>query len=151
MEDDIFYMQKALELAEQAAYDDEVPIGALVVSFEGEILGAAANSGAHGETALAHAEIKAMLQAAQRSGLARLWDCTLYVTLEPCTMCAAAISLMRVKRLVYGAENPKGGAVLNGVKFFEAKTCNHRPEVTGGVLAKECGERLTRFFSSKRK
>jgi tRNA(Arg) A34 adenosine deaminase TadA len=99
---------------------------------------------------MAHAETVVMSMGAISLEQKRLWDCTLFVTLEPCTMCAAAISMMRIKRLVFGAENPKGGAVVNGVKFFESPTCNHKPIVTSGVLAEECGEILSDFFKKKR-
>lgn len=149
-ETDVKYMELAFQEAVKAGAADEVPVGAVVVSPEGEILSAACNAGEYGENAMAHAEIKALKHAAAVLGQSRLWGCTLYVTLEPCTMCAAAISMMRIKRLVFGAENKKGGAVVNGVRFYEQPTCNHRPVVEKGVMAEECGALLTAFFKNKR-
>jgi tRNA(Arg) A34 adenosine deaminase TadA len=150
VEDDAFYMNVALEAARRAACEDEIPIGAVVVSPEGEILSVAVNASEHGKTALEHAEIRALNEAAAQLGQIRLWGCALYVTIEPCPMCAAAISFMRIKRLVFGAPNPKGGAVVNGVRFYADPTCNHRPEVVGGVLADPCGEEVAQFFRKKR-
>lgn len=150
MFDDEYYMLMALEEAKKAVKEDEVPIGAVLVDADGIIIAKAYNTSEHGLHALAHAETVAMSMGAISLEQKRLWDCTLYVTLEPCTMCAAAISMMRIKRLVFGAENPKGGAVINGVKFFESPTCNHKPIVSSGVLAEECGEILSMFFKSKR-
>lgn len=149
-EADIKYMELALQEAVKAGAADEVPVGAVVVSPEGEVLSMACNTGEHGENAMAHAEIKALAHAAAALEQSRLWECTLYVTLEPCTMCAAAVSMMRIKRLVFGAENKKGGAVVNGVRFYEQPTCNHRPVVECGVMAEECGTLLTAFFKNKR-
>ena len=140
----------ALKEARRAAAEDEVPVGAVVVSADGEVWALAHNTGEHGIHAMAHAEVQAMSIAAIQNEQKRLWDCTLYVTLEPCAMCAAAISLMRIKRVVFGAQNPKGGAVLNGVKYFENPTCNHKPEICSGILAEECGQLLSDFFASKR-
>ena len=150
MFDDEYYMLMALEEAKKAAKEDEVPIGAVLVDANGIIIAKAYNTSEHGLHALAHAETVAMSMGAISLEQKRLWDCTLYVTLEPCTMCAAAISMMRIKRLVLGAENPKGGAVINGVKFFDSPTCNHKPIVSSGILAEECGEILSKFFKSKR-
>lgn len=150
MRADTEYMLLALELARVAACSDEVPVGAVVVSDKGEIISKAYNTGEHGENALEHAEIKAMREAAEVLGQTRLWDCTLYVTLEPCAMCAAAIAMMRIKRVVFGAENKKGGAVINGVRYFESPSCNHIPEVECGILEKECSEILSTFFKKKR-
>src|SRR5204863_5533280 len=98
----------------------------------------------------AHAEILAIRQAASRIGSERLVDCDLYVTLEPCTMCAAAISLARIRRLYYGAADPKGGAVDSGVRFFSAPTCLHRPEVVGGIAEQEAATLLRGFFVARR-
>jgi len=149
-EDDAYYMMMALKEAKRAMAEDEVPVGAVVVSPEGEVLASAHNTGEHGIHAMAHAEVQAMSIAAIQTEQKRLWDCTLYITLEPCAMCAAAISLMRIKKIVFGAENVKGGAVINGVKYFESPTCNHKPEVVSGVLAEECGALLSNFFADKR-
>lgn len=150
MTEDEQFMLMALKEARRAVAEDEVPVGAVVVSDKGEVLATAHNTGEHGIHAMAHAEVQAMSIAAIQNEQKRLWDCTLYVTLEPCAMCAAAISLMRIKRVVFGAENPKGGAVVNGVKYFESPTCNHKPEVVSGILAEDCGELLSAFFKEKR-
>ncbi len=149
--DDEYYMRLALKEAQWAYAEDEVPVGAVLAAADGSVLAATHNTSEHGLHALAHAETVAMSIGAISLEQKRLWDCTLYVTLEPCTMCAAALSMMRIKRLVYGAANPKGGAVENGVKFFESAACNHRPEIAAGVLADECGALLTAFFQEKRK
>lgn len=147
---DEYFMRLALKEAMLACREDEVPIGAVLVSHNGEVLATAHNTSEHGLHAMAHAETVAMSLAAISLQQRRLWDCSLYVTLEPCAMCAAAITHMRVKRLVYGASNPKGGAVENGVRFFESPSCNHRPLITKGVLEGVCGDVLTAFFRSKR-
>lgn len=150
MTEDEQFMMMALKEARLAAGEDEVPVGAVVVSATGDVVAVAHNTGEHGLHAMAHAEVQAMSMAAVSLEQKRLWDCTLYVTLEPCTMCAAAISMMRVKRVVFGAENIKGGAVLNGVQYFECPSCNHKPEITSGVLEAECSELLSEFFKAKR-
>ena len=143
---DTYYMELALKEARKAYKKDEVPIGAVLVSSSGEIIAKAHNTSEYGKSALEHAEIKVMTKAAQKLKQSRLWDTTLYVTIEPCTMCATAISMMRIKRLVFGAENKKGGAVLNGVKFFSQKTCFHAPKVVNKVLEEETSSLLTSFF-----
>lgn len=148
--DDEQFMLMALKEARMAYKEDEVPVGAVLVSPEGEVLASAHNTAEHGLHAMAHAETVAMSVGAISLEQKRLWDCTLYVTLEPCTMCAAAISHMRIKRLVYGASNPKGGAVENGVCFFDSPSCNHKPEIVKGILGEECGELLSSFFQAKR-
>ncbi len=146
------YMQIALNLARQATLNDEVPIAALVVNPKtGEIVAQAANESAHGTDATAHAEISAIRQACAKRGTTRLWDMDMYVTLEPCTMCAAAISFVRIRNLYFGAVDEKGGAVVSGVKFYESPTCHHRPDVIGGICAEECGTLLKEFFKNKRK
>ena len=150
-ESDEYYMRLALKEAQRAFAEDEVPVGAVLVAADGSVLAATHNTSEHGLHALAHAEAVAMSIGAVSLEQKRLWDCTLYVTLEPCTMCAAAVSMMRIRRLVYGAANPKGGAVENGVRFFQSPACNHRPEVMSGVLADECGGLLTAFFQNKRR
>ncbi len=138
------YMLHCLELAQKASDEDEVPIGAAVVDPEsGEIVSEAYNLSEHKLDATAHAETLA--------GVNRLRGLDLYVTLEPCTMCAAAISMARIKTLYFGAYDPKGGAVVNGVRFYDSPTCHHRPEVCGGILETECGEILKRFFRNKRR
>lgn len=146
------YMRRALELAKQAAENDEVPIGAIVVdSLTGKIIAEAGNQSAHNGDATAHAEILAIQQACKKLDQPRLWDMDMYVTLEPCTMCAAAISFVRIKHLYFGATDKKGGAVVSGVKFFEAPTCHHRPTVEYGILAEESTKLLQDFFQKKRK
>ena len=147
---DEYFMRLALKEAVQAYREDEVPVGAVLVSPDGDVWATAHNTAEHGLHAMAHAETVAMSVAAISLQQKRLWDCTLYVTLEPCAMCAAAMTHMRIKRLVYGASNPKGGAVENGVRFFESSSCNHRPLITKGILCDECGDILTAFFRSKR-
>lgn len=145
-------MRIALEEAQAAAARGETPVGALVVDpATGEVIARAGNGpiGAHDPTA--HAEILAMRAAAEKLGNYRLTGLTLVVTLEPCAMCAGAISHARIGRVVFGAEDPKGGAVVHGPKFFDQPTCHWRPEVTGGVLADESAELLRGFFRERRK
>lgn len=145
------YMRIAVELAKQAAKNDEVPIAALVVNpSDGEIISSAANESAHSGDATSHAEILAIRRACEKLKTNRLWDLDIYVTLEPCTMCAAAISFARIKNLYYGATDEKGGAVESGVRFFESSACHHKPKVTGGILADDCSEILKNFFRNKR-
>ncbi len=144
-------MQRALSLAARAAEQDEVPVGAVIVNPDsGEIISEAHNLSEHGLDALAHAEIIAIRKACEKLGVNRLRDMDLYVTLEPCTMCAAAISFSRIKNLYFGAYDEKGGAVVNGVKFFDAPTCHHRPNVQGGILEMDCSLILKDFFKRKR-
>lgn len=147
-----FYMQRCLELANKAAEQDEVPIGAIIVNPKnGEIISEAYNLSEHILDATAHAEIMAIRKACEIMGTNRLRGMDLYVTLEPCTMCAAAISFARIENLYFGAFDKKGGAVINGVRFFETETCHHKPNVTGGILGDKCSELLKIFFRNKRK
>ena len=144
-------MRIALEAAQAAAARGETPVGAVVIDeASGELIAVAANGpiGAHDPTA--HAEIVALRDAARKRGNYRLTGLTLVVTLEPCAMCAGAVSHARIARLVFGAEDPKGGAVVNGPRFFEQPTCHSRPTVTGGVLAAESSEMLKAFFRARR-
>ncbi len=144
-------MQRALSLAARAAEQDEVPVGAVVVNPEsGEIISEAHNLSEHGSDALAHAEMLAIRKACAKLKTNRLRDMDLYVTLEPCTMCAAAISFARIKNLYFGAFDAKGGAVISGVKFFDAPTCHHKPNVEGGILEEDCSQILKDFFKKKR-
>lgn len=143
------YMRRALELARHAATLDEVPVGALVV-YENQVISEAWNLREKRPSALAHAEIDAISEATKRLGRWRLSGCTLYVTLEPCVMCAGALVQARVDRVVYGARDPKAGAVESLYNILTDPRLNHRPQVTGGVLAKECGEILSEFFREKR-
>lgn len=145
-------MRIALEAAQAAAAAGETPVGALIVDpASGEAIAIGANQpiGSHDPTA--HAEIVAIRAAAAKLGNYRLTGLTLYVTLEPCAMCAGAISHARIGRVVFGAEDPKGGAVVNGPRFFEQPTCHWRPQVAGGVLAQEAGDLLRSFFRARRK
>ena len=142
-------MRRALELAEAAAGHDDVPIGA-VVARGGEILGEAGNERELRRDPTAHAEVLALRQASGRLGGWRLLDTSIYVTLEPCPMCAGAISLARVPRLVYGAADPKGGAVGGVIDLFAEPVVNHRPAVEGGLLAEESAALLEAFFSARR-
>jgi len=144
-------MRIALEAAQAAAARGETPVGAVVVDpATGEVLAIGANGpiGAHDPTA--HAEVVAIREAARKLGNYRLTGLTLVVTLEPCAMCAGAISHARIGRLVFGASDEKGGAVLHGPRFFEQPTCHWRPEVTGGVLAEESAALLRGFFRERR-
>jgi tRNA(adenine34) deaminase len=142
-------MRRALELAEAAAEHGDVPIGAVVARGE-EVLGQAGNERELRRDPTAHAEVLALRQASERMGGWRLLDTVLYVTLEPCPMCAGAISLARVPRLVFGAADPKGGAVGGVIDLFAEPVVNHRPVVEGGLLAEESGKLLARFFSERR-
>jgi tRNA(adenine34) deaminase len=146
---DIEFMQQALALASLAASNGEVPVGAVVVR-NGEIIGRGSNApiGLHDPTA--HAEIQALRQAAAHLGNYRLVNCTLYVTLEPCAMCAGAIQHARIARLVYGASDPKTGACGSVVDLMAEPKLNHHCEVVSSVLAAECGAVLTAFFKQRR-
>lgn len=143
------HMQTALQLAEDAARHGDVPIGAVVARGD-EVLGRAGNERELRGDPTAHAEILAMRQASERLGGWRLLETTIYVTLEPCPMCAGAITLGRVPRLVYGAADPKGGAVGSVIDLFAEPVVNHRPAVEGGLLAAESAALLEGFFSSRR-
>lgn len=146
-----FYMRHCLELAAKAAEQDEVPIGAIIVNpVNGEIISEAYNLSEHILDATAHAEIIAIRKACEILGTNRLRGMDLYVTLEPCTMCSAAISFARIENLYFGAFDKKGGAVVNGVRFFDAETCHHKPRIIGGILEEKCSELLKCFFKQKR-
>ena len=142
-------MEIALAEAETAIAAGEVPIGAVVVR-DGEVIARAHNRALTDKDAMAHAELLALRAAARALGNERLSDCDLYVTLEPCTMCAAAISLARVRRLYYGATDPKGGAVESGLRFFASPTCHHRPEIYSGIGEERAVAMLKNFFSARR-
>lgn len=146
---DQHYMQRAYELAMQAAAADEVPVGALILHQQ-QIIAAAHNSRETLKDPTAHAEMLAITQAASAVGDWRLEDTTLYVTLEPCVMCAGAILQSRIPRVVYGATDPKGGATDSLYQLLQDQRLNHRSQVTQGVLAEQCGNILTDFFSAKR-
>lgn len=144
------FMWEALSLAREAAACDEVPVGAVVVDAEGVIVGRGFNQpiGRHDPTA--HAEIVALRDAAARIGNYRLPGCTLYVTLEPCVMCAGAMMHARIGRVVFGARDPKTGACGSVVDLFAEERLNHHAEVVGGVLEEECGALLSGFFAARR-
>jgi tRNA(adenine34) deaminase len=144
------FMSEALLLAQQARQIAEVPVGAVVVS-NGEIIGRGFNSPISKNDPTAHAEILALRDAAARIGNYRLMACSLYVTLEPCIMCAGAIMHARVAKLVYGAADPKTGACGSVVNLFQESRINHQTQVIGGVLAYECGDILKRFFAERRR
>ena len=148
---DVSYMRLAIEEAKSAARRGEVPVGAVLVNAEGDVIARTGNAPISICDPTAHAEILALRDGAYASGNYRLGGMRLYVTLEPCTMCAGAISNARIARVIYGAPDPKGGAVMNGVKFFEQASCHHRPEVKGGILEDECSELLKGFFRDRRR
>lgn len=145
-------MRIALAQAQAAAEAGEVPVGAVIIdTVTGKVVAQAANAPIAGHDPTAHAEIRVLRAAGAALGTYRLTGLTMVVTLEPCAMCAGAISHARIGRLVYGAEDPKGGAVAHGPRLFEQPTCHWRPEVTGGVLADDCGEILRAFFRARRR
>lgn len=150
-ETDLIRMRAALEEARAAALREEVPIGAVLVdSRTGAIVARAGNATREGCDPTAHAEILVIRQGCAAAGVQRLPEYDLYVTLEPCAMCAAAISFARIRRLVFGAPDPKGGGVVHGPRFFDQPTCHHRPEVTGGVRSDDSAEILRAFFRARR-
>lgn len=148
MTEDIFFMKKAIELAQLSADEGEVPVGA-VITRNGEIVGIGRNRREYGKNALAHAEIEAINNACVKLGGWRLWECELFVTLEPCPMCAGAIINSRIKRVVFGAYDKKAGSCGSVVNLFELPY-NHKPELIGGILEKDCSEQLSNFFKKLR-
>ncbi len=146
---DEMFMKEALLLAQQAALAGEVPVGC-VVTLGDQIVGRGQNRRETGKSALLHAELEAIAQACQTLGGWRLWQCTLYVTLEPCPMCAGAILNARIPRVVFGAKDPKAGSCGSVVDLF-SYPYNHHPQVIGGVLEEPCSQILTRFFQRLRK
>lgn len=148
---DAEHMARALKIAEAAAVAGEAPIGAVLVDASGAVVAEAGNAPISLSDPTAHAEIRVLRDAAVSAGNYRLAEgMTLYVTLEPCTMCAGAIANARVSRVVYGASDPKGGAVESGVRFFDQPTCHWKPKIEGGVLATESAEMLRAFFRARR-
>jgi tRNA(adenine34) deaminase len=143
-------MALALAEAEAAATRGEVPVGAVLVDRDGRLLAAAGNRVETDRDPTAHAEMLVLRAGAARLGAARLADCDLYVTLEPCAMCAAAIGLARLRRLYFGAYDPKGGAVEHGPRLFEQPTTHHQPEIYGGIEERRAGELLRAFFRGRR-
>ena len=142
-------MRIALNLAASAAGDGEVPVGAVVMRGD-EIVATSANAMRGGLDPTAHAEVVAIRAAAFKLGQPRLDGCTIWVTLEPCAMCAGAMALARVDALRFGADDPKGGGVVHGARVFSQPTCHHRPDVLGGIGETESAELLQRFFEDRR-
>jgi tRNA(adenine34) deaminase len=142
-------MRRALDLAREAAIAGEVPVGAVVTRGE-ELIAEARNEMRGSVDPTAHAEIVAIRGAAEKLGSSRLDECTLWVTLEPCAMCAAAVSVARMKALRFGAEDAKGGGVVHGARIFAQPTCHHRPDVLGGIGEEESAELLRSFFEERR-
>jgi tRNA(adenine34) deaminase len=146
------FMRMALDQAQAAANEDEVPVGAVVVDeTTGEVVSTGANRPVRSHDPTAHAEIQALRAAAQVRGNYRLTGLTLYVTLEPCAMCAGAISHARIGRVVWGADDPKGGAVMHGARVFDQPTCHWRPQIQAGLLAGEASSLLKNFFRARRR
>lgn len=143
------YMERALEEARAAAARGEVPVGAVIVR-DGQIISAAGNRTRELKDITAHAEVLAIRAAAAALDDERLEGADLYVTLEPCTLCAAAISFARIRRLYYGAEDPKGGGVDHGARFYRQPTCHHAPDVYSGIAEREAADILRRFFAERR-
>lgn len=144
-------MQCAIQEAEKAGAQDEVPVGAVIVdSLSGEIIAVAHNEMEHAQDPTAHAEMLVIRRAVAAKGESRLRDCDIYVTLEPCPMCAQAISFARLRRLYFGAYDPKGGGVDHGARIFNASSCHHVPEVIGGLQEEKCARLLVEFFERKR-
>lgn len=146
-----YYMDLALKEAKKASAKDEVPVGAVLVSKDGKVLAKAHNTSEYGKNALEHAEMKVLAKASKLLKTTRLWDCSIYITLEPCPMCATAISMMRVKKIIFGAENKKGGAVLNGIKIYDNMPSLYKPEIIAHIKEEEASHLLSNFFKSKRK
>jgi tRNA(adenine34) deaminase len=143
------FMEWALEQARKAGAAGEVPVGCVIVR-DSTVVASAGNRTIADKDPTAHAELLAIRAAAKTIGSERLADCDLYVTLEPCAMCAAAMSFARIRRLYYGAADPKGGAVEHGVTFFQSRTCHHRPEIYAGMGETEAGTLLRDFFKARR-
>ena len=143
------FMEMAMDEARAAGEAGEVPVGCVVVR-NSEVIARAGNRTIRDRDPTAHAEMLAVRDAARALGRERLTDCDLYVTLEPCAMCAGALSFARIRRLYYGAPDPKGGAVDNGVRFFASETCHHRPEVYGGIGERKAAALLKDFFGARR-
>lgn len=143
-------MDRALRQARLAAQRGEVPIGAVIVGPEGAVLAEAGNRTEGDRDPTAHAEMLAIRAAAARLGASRLVDCDIHVTLEPCPMCAQAISFARLRRVYFGASDPKGGGIEHGPRIFSQPTCHHRPEVYSGIGEREAGQQLRAFFRDRR-
>lgn len=144
------HMDEALKLAQKAANLGEVPVGAVVVNADNQVVGRGHNRVLLDHDPSAHAEIMAIRQACKTLGTERLIDCDLYVTLEPCPMCAQAISFARIRRLYFGADDPKGGGVENGARVFQQSSCHHKPDVYSGLSATKAADMLRSFFKERR-
>lgn len=143
------YMRIALKQAQKAAEIDEVPVGAVIVS-NGKIIAKAFNKREKSNDPTSHAEVNAVRKACKKLNSWRLSDSTIYVTIEPCSMCAGTLLQTRIKRIVYGAKDLKGGAIESSLELFKAKNINHHPEIVGGVLEMECSSIISNYFKSKR-
>ncbi len=143
-------MRSAMEEAIAATLRSEVPIGAIITDESGKIIARAGNRTRELRDPTAHAEILAIRQACEQAGAQRIPNTILYVTLEPCAMCAAAISFARISRLIFAATDPKGGGILHGGKFYSQPTCHHKPHVENGIMDQECGQILKDFFKARR-
>lgn len=148
--DDEHYMQQALALAEQAAEQGEVPVGAVVVSPQGEVIGRGFNQPLGQNDPTAHAEIMALRDAATRLGNYRLSGCRLYVTIEPCSMCAGSLVHARITELIFGAKEPRAGVICSQQQLLDSSWLNHRCQWRGGVLEQECAQRMKDFFAARR-
>ena len=144
------YMSLALELAREAADNGEVPVGCVIADSEGRVIGRGRNRREEGHDATAHAELEAIREACAETGDWRLEDCTMYVTLEPCQMCAGAIVQSRMKKVVIGAMNPKAGCAGSIINILQMKQFNHQAEMENGILEKECADMLSTFFKELR-
>ena len=144
------FMDVAFTEARVTALAGEVPVGCVIV-HEGKVIARAGNRTVADKDPTAHAEMVALREAAKKLRSERLMECDLYVTLEPCTMCAAAMSFARIRRLYYGAADPKGGAVESGVRFFDQPTCHHKPEIYGGIGEVRSATMLKEFFAARRR
>ena len=144
------FMLMAIKEAEKSASLDEVPVGAIIVK-DNVVIARGHNLREKSNDPTSHAEINAIRKACKKLGSWRLEDCTIYVTIEPCSMCAGTLLWTRIKRIVYGAPDLKGGALASSFNLFEVKNINHHPEITGGILQEECGKMMSSFFKEKRK
>lgn len=149
MEKEIRFMREAIKEAKKAELIDEVPIGCVIVKDD-RIVARGHNVRETKKTPLGHAEIIAINKASKKLGAWRLQDCDIYITLEPCIMCAGAIIQSRIKHVYYGAKDPKGGAIESSIKVLEAKNINHHPEITSGILEEECSNIISQYFKRKR-
>lgn len=143
------FMLLALKEADKSAALDEVPVGAIIVK-DNKVIARGHNLREKSKDPTSHAEIVAIRKACKKLNSWRLEDCTMYVTIEPCSMCAGTLLWTRIKKIVYGAKDPKGGAICSSFSLFEVKNINHHPEIVGGVLEEQCSSKMTSFFKSKR-